>query len=178
MVAAALACAALLAALLPSSSAAYHIPGADYSGYATGGGTIRFSISSDGSSVTNLTLTGPIVTGTCTLSSASYSQPTPITNNTFDNGDVSGSFPNVQGARGSYNVFVLAFPTPCRAIGTWTATTGADPTGSAECQAALAQLRQAKRALRKARRKGNEAKIRKLRKKWSQARSARDQVCG
>src|SRR3954463_11815800 len=104
------ACAALIAGLLASPAAAYHIPGATYTGYVSGGGSISFSISGDGSSVTNLTLMGPIVDGNCTLASKSYSQPIPITNNSFDNGEVSGSFPNVQGAYGHTSVPVFAIP--------------------------------------------------------------------
>ena len=169
--------AGLIVGLYPSAASAHHIPGAGYSGYVTGGGTISFSVSSDGSSVTDLSLAGPIVTLSCTLSSASYPGPIPIANHAFDNGDVSGSFPNVQGSRGSYDIFVPALP-PCRAVGTWTATTRADPSGSEECQAALAELKRTKRALRKAMRRGKKAKISRLRKQWWQARTARDRECG
>lgn len=177
VVAPALAIAGLIACLFPSAAAAHHIPGATYSGYATGGGTISFSVSSDGSSVTNLSLAGPIVTTTCTLNSASYPGPIPITNQTFDNGDVSGTFPNVQGARGGYDILVPGLP-PCRAVGTWTAITGANPSGSEECQSALAQVKKTKRALRKAKKRGNKKKIYKATKRWLQARTVKDRECG
>jgi hypothetical protein len=172
----AIACAVLIAGLLASQAAAFHIPGAGYSGAVNGGGSISFTVSRDGSSVTNLTLTG-IHMGDCTLDSKQYTQSTPIINQTFDNGEVSGSFPNVQGAYGHLNVPGFGFPS-CRITGTWSATTSASPSGSAECREAQAQIKKRKRALRKAEQKGNQAKIKKLRKRWSQARSRRDQVCG
>src|SRR4051812_16684191 len=93
-------CAGLIVALMASPAAAFHIPGASYSGNVSGGGTISFSVSADGSSVTNLALTGPIGRPDCTVDSRQYGQPIPITDQSFDNGEVSGSFPNVQGAYG------------------------------------------------------------------------------
>src|SRR5215210_3242839 len=88
VVVSAIGCAALIIGLLPSRAAAFHIPGASYSGSASGGGSISFSVSSDGSSVTNLTLHGPITMGGCTLTSANYDQQTPISGNTLKNGEV------------------------------------------------------------------------------------------
>jgi hypothetical protein len=175
-VASAIVCGALLACLLPSAAAAFHIPGADYSGAVSGGGSIGFSVTKDGSSVTNLTLTG-VHAGDCSLGSKQYPGPMPITNNAFDNGEVSGSFPNVRGAYGRFNVLVSDLLSSCRITGTWSAITSADPAGSAECKAAQAQLRKKKRALTKARRGGNAVKIRKARGKWRKARSKRDQFC-
>jgi hypothetical protein len=175
-VATAIVCGALIACLLPSVAAAFHIPGADYSGAVSGGGSIGFSVSGDGSSVRNLTVTG-VHSGDCMLSSKQYTEPTPITSNAFDNGEVSGSFPNVRGAYGRFNVLVSGLLSSCRVTGTWSAITTADPAGSAECKAAQAQLRKKKRALTKARRSGSLAKIRKARGKWEKARSKRDQVC-
>jgi hypothetical protein len=174
-VASALACGALLACLLPSAAAAFHIPGAAYSGPVSGGGSIGFSVASDGSSVTNLTLSG-IHAGDCMLGSKQY-PPTPITNNAFDNGEVSGGFPNVQGAYGRLNILVPGPLSSCRITGTWSAITRADPAGSAECKTAQAQVKKKKRALTKARRGGSLAKIKKARGKWEKARSKRDQVC-
>jgi hypothetical protein len=175
-VASAIVCGALIACLLPSAAAAFHIPGADYSGAVSGGGSIGFSVSGDGSSVRNLTLTG-VHSGDCTLSSKQYPGPTPITSNAFDNGEVSGSFPNVRGAYGNFNILVSGLLSSCVVTGTWSAITSADPAGSEECKAAQAQLRKKKRALTKARRGGNEAKIKKARGKWRKARSKRDQFC-
>lgn len=176
-VASAIACAALIIGVTASPAAAFHVPGATYSGNA-GNGTISFTVSSDGSSVTNLTLNGPIETTGCTLSSAHYDQ-IPIVNNSFSNGEVSGGFPNPRGARGQFSVpgIPTSLLSSCRVTGTWSAITSASPNGSAECKAAQAQVKKAKRALGKAKRAGNEAKIRKLRKKWSQARSLRDKYC-
>jgi hypothetical protein len=163
--------------MLTSPAGAFHIPGAGYSGAVAGGGSISFSVSSDGSSVTNLTLTD-INTGDCTLSSRQYSQPIPIANNSFANGEVSGGFPNVQGAYGRVSIQVPAIPSPCTIAGTWSAITTASPNGSAECQAAQAQLQQAKLALNKAKKTGNQKKIKKRRAQWAAARSTRDQFCG
>jgi hypothetical protein len=175
-VASAIATGALLACLLPSAATAFHIPGAGYSGAVSGGGSIGFSVSRDGSSVTNLTLSG-IHRGDCMLGSKQYPEPTPITGNAFNNGEVSGGFPNVQGAYGRLNILVSGLLSSCRITGTWSAITRADPAGSAECKAALGQLRKKKRALTKARRGGSLAKIRKARGKWRKARSKRDQFC-
>jgi hypothetical protein len=171
------ACAALLAGLLPASPAlAFHIPGADYNGAVGGGGTVSFSVSSDGSSVTNLTLTD-IHRSDCSLSSRRYSQPIPITNNTFQNGEVSGDFPNVRGAYGRLNVVASDLVSSCRIATTWSATTGASPSGSQECKSAQAQVKKAKRALRKATKTRSERKIRKRRKRWRAAVAKRDQFC-
>jgi hypothetical protein len=173
-----IACVALLAGLTSAPASAFHIPGASYGGNVSGGGTISFTVSSDGTSVMNLTLTGPIGRPACSVSSKQYSQAIPITNNTFDNGEVSGGFPNVQGAYGRLNIVVPGVLSSCRIAETWSATTGASPTGSAECQAALVQVKRAKKALTKAKRIGKLSKIKKRRAQWGAAKSARDQFCG
>ena len=177
VVAAAFACAALIGGVLASPAVAFHIPGAGYSGYASGGGSISFTVSGDGSSVTNLTLNGPIRMGNCTLSSAHYSQPIPIVGNSFDNGEVSGGFPNVRGAYGHFSIVVAGLPSSCRVAGSWSAITAADPSGSAECKAAQAKVRKRKRALTRAKRGGSLRAIRKARGKWEKARARRDQFC-
>src|SRR3954452_17868288 len=177
VLAAAIACGALITSLLVSPAAAFHIPSAGYSGAVGGGGTISFSVSTDGSSVTNLTLTD-IHSGDCALRSKQYPQPIPTTNNTFDNGEVSGGFPNVRGAYGHLRVVVSGIPSSCTIATTWSAITSASPSGSAECKAAQAQVKKAKAALSKAKRRGNEKKIKKRRAQWAAARSTRDQFCG
>ena len=180
VLAAAIGCVALICCLFASPAAAFHIPGASYSGQA-GSGTISFSVSSDGSSVTNLTLSN-IQGPDCTLSSKQYG-PIPITNNTFDNGEVSGGFPDPRGARGHYNVEAprdlgsSPFFGPCRVSGIWSAITQASPNGSKECKEAMARVRKRKRALSRARRTGNERTIKRARKKWSKARTLRDKYC-
>lgn len=171
--ASALACAALLGAASPA--AAFHIPGAGYSGYASGGGSISFTVSGDGSSVTDLTLSN-IHMNDCTVSSAHYSQ-IPIVNNGFSNGEVSGGFPNVRGAYGHFNIAGAGMLSSCRVIGTWSAITNADPAGSRECKDAQATVRKRKRALASARRGGNLKAIRNARGKWEKARARRDQFC-
>src|SRR5690349_22911359 len=158
----AIAAAALIAAF-PSPSGAFHIPGGSYSGYVSGGGTIAFTVSGDGSAVTNLTVTGPVTPANCTWSGAQYSQPIPIANNAFDNGQVSGAFPNVQGAYGHFNVVVSSLTGSCRATGSWSAVTTASPWGSEECQSAQALTKHRKAALHKAKKKGNPKQIRKAR---------------
>jgi hypothetical protein len=176
VIASAIAC-AVIGGVLASPAAAFHIPGAAYSGQVAGGGNISFSVSADGSSVTNLTLTGPIPGPSCTLDSRQYSQPAPITDHGFNNGEVSGSFPNVQGAYGHLNVVVSGLFGDCRLTNGWSAVTRTDPAGSEECKSARARARKWKRALAKAKRSGNEPKIKKLQKKWKHARARRDQFC-
>jgi hypothetical protein len=167
----------LISGLLASPAAAFHIPGANYSGAVGGGGSISFTVSSDGSSVTNLTLTG-IQAGDCTLGSKQYTQPIPITNNNFDNGEVSGGFPDVQGAYGRVRIVVPGIPSSCTIATTWSAITTASPSGSDECKAAQTQVKQARAALRKAKKTGNQAKIKKRRRRWTAAWNASNQVCG
>jgi len=173
----AIACAALTVGLLAAPAAAYHIPGATYNGAVSGGGTISFTVSSDGSSVTNLAVNGPIETGACTMNSKQYPGSTPITNNSFNNGEVSGSFPSVQGAYGHIDVVVPGIPSSCRVTATWGAWTNASPAGSEECKAAQAQVKKWKRALNRAKKRGNEKKIKTLRGRWAAARADRDHVC-
>jgi hypothetical protein len=169
--------AALIVGVLAPPAEAFHIPGAAYSGSVSGGGTISFSVSGDGSSVTNLTLNGPIGRSECTVDSKQYSQPIPITGQSFDNGEVSGTFPNVQGAYGRFDIVVSGLLSSCRVTGTWSAITHADPAGSEECKAAQAEMTHAKRALKKAKKAGNLGKIRKLRNRWTKAKGKRDQFC-
>src|SRR3954449_10287607 len=169
--ASAIACVVLLVGLTAASASAFHIPGASYSGNVSGGGTISFGVSSDGTSVVNLTLTGPIGRPECSVSSRQYSQSIPITHNTFDNGEVSGSFPNVQGAYGNLSILVPGVLSECRIAETWSAITRASPTGSDECQTALIQVKQAKKALNKAKKSGKQSKIKKRRADWRVAKS-------
>jgi len=177
VVAGAIVCAALGTGVFASPAAAFHIPGAAYSGQVAGGGSISFSVSADGSAVTNLRLTGPIPGPGCTLDSRQYSQPVPITNDRFDNGEVSGSFPNVQGARGQLDIVLSGLFTDCRLTNTWSAVTRADPAGSEECKSARARAKKWKRAFRRAKRTADEAKAMKFHKKWKHARARRDQFC-
>jgi hypothetical protein len=173
---------AVVCGLLASPAAAFHIPGGDYSGYASGG-TITFHVSKDGSSVTNLTLSG-VHANDCTASDHSYSS-IPINHNSFNNGEVSGDFPDVRGAYGRFNLpgsgsssSLPALPTSCRVTGTWSAITGADPSGSDECKAARRKTHKLKHAIRRAEKTGNQRKLRKLQGKWRKARAKKDQFCG
>lgn len=173
---AAIACAGLIAGLGAAPAPAFHIPGASYSGAVSGGGSITFGVSRDGESVINLTLTN-LHSVTCDLSSAQYPQPVPIRKNSFTNGQVSGSFPNVQGARGSFDIPVSTLLSSCRLTGTWSAITTADPRGSQECKTAQAHVKKWKRARRRAKRLGSPGKVRKAQGKWLKARAKRDQYC-
>ena len=175
----AIACAALLTGLLASPAAAFHIPGAAYSGPVSGGGSISFMVSGDGASVTNLALQGPIDGDTCTLNFASYTRPVAINSNAFSNGEVSGSFSSVQHAQGTLNItesFGGGFF--CHISQTWSAATSASPAGSAECQSANAEVKRLKGQLSKAKKTGNEAKVKKLQKKLKRAKNNRSLVCG
>lgn len=166
--------------LLASPAAAFHIPGAPYSGPVSGGGTITFSVSPDGSSVTDLSLNGPIDGDTCTLNFAHYLNPAPITNNSFNAiGEVSGTFSSIQHAQGTINITEsFGFGDFCHISQSWTAATGASPTGSAECQAAIANVNSVKQQLKKAKKTGNKKKVKKLKKKLAEANNAKSQFCG
>src|SRR6476620_3611818 len=172
----AIVCTALIAGLFAAPAAAFHIPGATYNGFVSGGGTISFRVSDDGSSVTNLTV-GPIETEACSMGTKQYSGSTPIANNSFNNGEVSGSFPSVQGAYGHTDIVVFGIPSSCRIRATWGAWTNASPAGSQECKAAQAEVKKWKRALNKAKKTGNEKKLKKLRGRWAAARDQRDREC-
>ncbi len=169
-------CAVTLLGVAVPSATAFHIPGATYSGATSGGGSISFSVSGDGRSVMNLAL-GNLHSVTCSTNSAHYPQPVPIKKNAFDNGAVSGSFPNVQGARGRFDIAVSTLLSSCRVTGTWSAITSASPKGSQECKTAQAHVKKWKRARRRAKRLGSSTKLRKAQGKWLKARAKRDQYC-
>ena len=173
---AAIACAVAIAGLTAAPAPAFHLPGASYSGATSGGGSITFSVSSDGESVRNLALSN-LHSVTCSANSAQYPQPVPIKKNAFNNGAVSGSFPNVQGARGRFDITVSTLLTSCRVTGSWSAITTANPKGSQECKTAQAHVKKWKRARRRAKRLGSPGRVRKAQGKWLKARAKRDQYC-
>jgi hypothetical protein len=159
------------------SAVAFHIPGAEYSGAVGGGGTITFTVSGDGSSVTNLTVAG-LQGANCSLPSKQYADPIPIAGNSFDNGEVNGSFPDVQGAYGHLRISVPGLLSSCTIATSWSAITHSSPRGSAECQVAQANVKQARKALHRAKKSGNRKKIQKRFAQWATARGTRDQFCG
>jgi len=130
------------ALLLASPAAAFHIPGASYSGTVNGGGTVSFNVSADGGSVRDLRfedIDGDI----CTFTFVQYNVDLPIAGNGFsDGGDVTGTFPSVQSARGTLNFSVPVGPGFTCDTGTqsWTARTTASPAGSQECKDATAAV--------------------------------------
>ncbi|HEX6700347.1 MAG TPA: hypothetical protein VF101_06400 [Gaiellaceae bacterium] len=114
---------------------ANHIPGATYRGTHSGGGTVQFTVSADGTRVTSYgVFMIPIAGGgTCFAATAPEFAGIPIVNHEFaKSGEFvfTGSFPRAGVAQGT-----LAFrnaPSPCgtTATFTWTATAGSGPAPS------------------------------------------------
>jgi hypothetical protein len=112
-----------------SSARANHIPGALYTGTHSGGSTVEFRVSADGTTITGFTLVNNPAPD-CVLSRVVANQAIPITDHsfssTFSGGfSLSGSFPGVQTAAGSFT-----FSPSYRVCGTtvnWTARTTALP---------------------------------------------------
>jgi hypothetical protein len=148
--------AALVSLLIASSAMAFHIPGATYNGTHAGGGTVSFTVTADGSGLSNFNVGGPVQGNICTFggSSITFTQPLPIVNHAFNSSSgsttVSGSFAGVRQASGSFRIKTFG-PFSCDS-GTvsWTASTTASPAGSEECKEAKAALASAKAKLRKA----------------------------
>lgn len=148
--------------LAPTASA-YHIPGATYTGTHAGGGTVSFTLTADGSGLTNFNIGGPVSGNVCTFSGSSitFAQPLPISGHAFSSSSgtttVSGSFAALQQASGTFRI--KTFPPLSCDSGTvsWTARTTASPTGSEECKNATAavnsagtKVKAAEKALKKA----------------------------
>lgn len=139
------------------SAVAFHIPGATYDGTHAGGGTVSFTLTADGSGISNFTIGGPVQGNICTFSGSSitFVQPLPIVNHAFDSSSgttaVNGSFGAVQQASGSFRIKTFG-PFSCDSgTVTWTARTSASPAGSEECKSATAALDAANRREAKAR---------------------------
>lgn len=173
-----------------SSAAAFHIPGATYNGTHAGGGTVSFTLTADGSGLTNFTIGGPVQGNVCTFggSSITFTQPLPIVNHAFSSSSgpttLNGSFPGVQQASGSFRI--KTFPPFSCDSGTvsWAARTTASPAASEECKSAKAavdnastKLRVAERKLRKAKKAVKEAETPSAKEKArSRLRKARARV--
>lgn len=170
---------ALASLVFVSSATAFHIPAATYNGTHAAGGTVSFTLTADGSGLTNFNVGGPVPGNTCTFggSSITFTQPLPIINHAFSSSSgtttLNGSFPGVQQASGSFRI--KTFPPFSCDSGTvsWTARTTASPAGSEECKNATAAVAKAKAKLK--------AALRKLRKaekalKEAETPSAKDQA--
>lgn len=106
-------------------------PGATYEGTTSPSGTVSFTVSADGASVSDFAVaiaaSGP---GWACAISAGVPESIPIENHAFTYQDestsVSGSFPNAGKAEGTFSFRGHGKPSECDS-GTWTATTTAAP---------------------------------------------------
>jgi hypothetical protein len=160
-------------------AAAHHIKAATYNGTHSGGGSISFTVTGDGSGISRVAATN-VPAGSCTFeeSTTEYATPLPIQNHAFSDTtpqmSFSGSFPGVQAARGT--VRITSSNPPCDSGDlTWNATTTASPAGSEECEEAKQAVKKAKKALKKAE---SEQAERKARKKLKRAKQKRAAACG
>jgi hypothetical protein len=137
LLAAAMVAAAFVAGLLfvvAPRAQANHIPGATYNGTAAGGTPVTLIVSADGSGITSFTATGPFDAGACTFGDLAWTysgMPLPIINHAFSDTEdpsmsLSGSFPTVQGARGTLRVSDQADSCDTGDV-PWSATTAATP---------------------------------------------------
>ncbi len=117
-----------------SAASANQIAGATYTGTHSGGGTVQFTVSADGSGITIFTVTAlPGSFGCAGDRSVSFDPPLMIVNDTFSYGpqsglSFSGMFPKVGTAAGSVTTtHVLEGTIHCITSVTWKATTSATP---------------------------------------------------
>jgi hypothetical protein len=183
---------ALAALVLAPPAGAHHIRGASYAvdvfGLFSGG----FTVSQDGSEITEVHTNGLIPGDICVFSamSATYNGSLPIVNHSFSDTapplTFSGSFNEVQSAEGTVQISSAG----CSTINApWTATTNASPAGSEECSDATAvvddandavktankQVKKAKKKVKKAQssssKKKAKKKLKKAKKKQNQAKN-------
>ena len=113
--------AALAPLLIALLVAAAPVPGAHYTGPATGGGTVAFDVSADGTQVLNFTASGvpgtipPPGSGPCTFGDRTFQIPMDITADAFGPGipayfEVSGSFPGEESAEGTLRLVLEPIP--------------------------------------------------------------------
>jgi hypothetical protein len=99
---------------------ANHVAGGTYNGAVTGGGSITFSVSGDGTMVTSLTVSGvPACPGTYTFSNLPIDASHAFTG-TSGNASVNGTFPSVGTAAGDFAVAL----TGCQGRVPWTGQLG------------------------------------------------------
>jgi hypothetical protein len=125
------------------SAGANHIAGASYSGAITNAGSLSFTVSADGSGITSMSAAGPIPGNNCTFSnvSATYVQPLPITNHSFNDSSpplyFAGTFGGTQSASGTFRINQAGCDTGNLS---WTATTSALPPVTAKCKGKTATI--------------------------------------
>lgn len=117
----------VLAPAAPASNLSYP---ATYTGTVSGGGTVEFDVSGDGSAVTRFAVKG--VNTSCASFDSTTTGSTPIVNDAFEYMPSSGvrfkgSFPAVQQAQGTVSI-KLSFPYSCTSEEVpWTASTPTPP---------------------------------------------------
>lgn len=124
-----------------SPAQAHHIPGATYTGTHSGGGTVEFTVSADGTRIESFRMTN-VPSGQCTVNEAS-SRPgalVPIAADhtfAFEEGGSLGSFfrgafPSTGTAAGTLKATPIPAQLACLTFAsqTWTATTSATPAPS------------------------------------------------
>jgi hypothetical protein len=126
--------AALLLAVFLFAAAraeAHHSPSALYTGTHSGGGTVEFDVSADGSAITRYKFVGlPCQDGSFTIDFETTTSGVPIANHAFNVSDAeelfSGSFSQTQAAAGSYQSLGATGASDCLTeVVSWTATTTA-----------------------------------------------------
>jgi hypothetical protein len=161
-----------VAALLvwASPAAAFHIPGATYTANPFPGVTGSFTVSPDGSGITEAHATN-LPGNSCIFTSidATYPTPLPITDHAFSDTSppftASGRFTSKQTVQGTVRMRVTG-PGSCDTGELpFTATTTASSQGSFECQAAQAAVDSAQQAVDKAKKKVKKAKTPKAKKR-------------
>ena len=124
---------ALAVGALASSAGANHVPGATYNGNVDGGGTIQFTVSPDGASVSQLRLAN-VPGSICIFTEATFSgtyavsgEPHGFSTGTSTTNFVNGTFHVVQGAQGSLRLRTFAPPYCDTGTKSWSATTPTAP---------------------------------------------------
>jgi hypothetical protein len=161
-------CAMLIVFGLAASAQAFHVPGAAYNGSVIGGGTIQFSVSPDGSSVSGLQINN-VQGNFCTFIFAQDPNPTPIVNHAFGKPSgsfsYSGSFPSKQSAQGTLSVTSATGSGCTTGPRSWTANTSSPATGTQECIGAQSAVDAAQKKVADAKKKVKKAEGRKERKR-------------
>jgi hypothetical protein len=163
------------AGIFASGAQAFHIPGAQYTGTHSGGGTVQLNVSSEGDLVTLFRVNNVPGNG-CTLNFAQHSTPPnapiSIANNAFSDPVLpltwNGSFNAPQSAQG---VFAFSQGGCSTATLTFNVRTTSSSLLSPECIAATAAVKNAKKKFNKS---GGKKAKRKLRRK----RAERATFCG
>lgn len=127
---------AVAAGMLAAPANANHVAGATYTGMHSAGGTVEFTVSSDGTQIATWRVTN-VPSGSCTVSEARSRTTTAIaadhTFNFEEGGQLGsffrGSFPSVGSASGTLKMTPIPAQLTCLTFAsqTWTATTSARP---------------------------------------------------